>query len=48
MFKRAVSLLLDATETIVVSLSLMPLVCLFLGRPTEVIGYSMEPSLDTV
>ncbi len=46
MLKKIISFLLDTTETIVISLSLVAVVYLFLGRPTEVLGYSMEPSLD--
>lgn len=46
MLKRITEFLLDSIETITVSLSLVVLVYLFLGRPTEVLGYSMEPSLE--
>ncbi len=46
MFKKLTSLLLDSIETITVSLSIFVLIYLFLGRPTEVLGYSMEPSLE--
>ena len=45
MFKKALDFLLDVTQTITVSLSIFVVIYLFLGRPTQVLGYSMEPSL---
>lgn len=46
MFKKITNFFLDSIETITISLSIFVLIYLFLGRPTEVLGYSMEPSLD--
>lgn len=46
MIKRFLAFLLDATETITISLSIFVMIYLFLGRPTQVLGYSMEPSLE--
>ncbi len=46
MFKKLADLLLDCIETITISLAIFVMAYLFLGRPTQVLGYSMEPSLD--
>ena len=46
MIKKLLSLLLEFTQTITVSLSVFVIIYLFLATPTEVLGYSMEPTLD--
>lgn len=46
MFKKFLGFLVDTIQTITLSLSIFVIIYLFLGRPTQVLGYSMEPSLD--
>lgn len=46
MLKKIIDFFLDTIQSITISLSIFVVIYLFLGRPTEVLGYSMEPSLD--
>lgn len=46
MIKKIFTLILDLTQTITVSLSILVMVYLFIGKPTQVLGYSMEPNLE--